>query len=122
MGRAGKNGVKGRPFPEEDVVYLIIPNFCGFPCANYMSFNERSVGFFNLDRELMQRYMDVRKRFILISNTESEVFCSAMAQQAAKTDEVLYLKTSRFGRRSIAGDLMECPEAVAELDAFLSAE
>ena len=70
----------------------------------------------------MQRYMDVRKRFILISNTESEVFCSAMAQQAAKTDEVLYLKTSRFGRRSIAGDLMECPEAVAELDAFLSAE
>ena len=107
---------------QSDVVYLIVPNYCGFPCANFLAFNERSVGFFNLDRTLMQRYMDVRKRFIIVSNTENEVFQKAMQQQAKDTSEVLYLKTSKYGKRSTAGDLMMSPEAVTDLDAFLNKE
>ena len=107
---------------QSDVVYLIVPNYCGFPCANFLAFNERSVGYFNMDRGLMQRYMNVRKRFIIVSNTENEVFQKAMAQQAKDTSEVLYLKTSKYGKRSTAGDLMESPEAVADLDAFLNLE
>ena len=107
---------------QSDVVYLIVPNYCGFPCANFLAFNERSVGYFNLDRTLMQRYMDVRKRFIIVSNTENEVFQKAMQQQAKDTSEVLYLKTSKYGKRSTAGDLMMSPEAVTDLDAFLNKE
>ena len=107
---------------QSDVVYLIVPNYCGFPCANFLAFNERSVGYFNLDRGLMQRYMNVRKRFIIVSNTENEVFQKAMEQQTKDTSEVLYLKTSKYGKRSTAGDLMESPEAVADLDAFLNLE
>lgn len=105
-----------------DVTYLIVPNYCGFPCANFLAFNERSVGFFNMDRAVIQKYMDVRKRFIIVSNSENEVFRSAMEQQAKQPDEVLYLKTSKYGKRSIAGDILESPEAVADLNAFLDQE
>ena len=104
-----------------DMVYMIVPNYCGFPCANFLAFNERSVGFFNLDRGLMQRYMAVRKRFIIVSNTENEVFQKAMEQQS-KSVEVLYLKTSKYGKRSTAGDLLDSAEAVADLDAYLAQE
>jgi hypothetical protein len=66
--------------------------------------------------------MDVRKRFIIVSNTENEVFQKAMQQQAKDASEVLYLKTSKYGKRSTAGDLMMSPEAVTDLDAFLNKE
>ena len=44
-----------------DIAYFIIPNYCGFPCANYYAFNERSVGYFNMDRKLLEKYMQVQK-------------------------------------------------------------
>lgn len=105
-----------------DVTYLIVPNYCGFPCANYLAYNERSVGFFNMDRAVMQQYMDARKRFIIVSNSESEVFRRAMEQQAKQPDEVLYLKSSKYAKRSIAGDILDSPEAAADLYAFLDKE
>ena len=105
-----------------DLVYMILPNYCGFPCANFLAFNERSVGFFNLDRALMQRYMSVKKRFIIVSNTENEVFQKAMEQQTKDAPEVLYLKTAKYGKHSITGDLMDSAEAVADLDGFLIKE
>ena len=52
-----------------DLVYFIVPNYCGYPCANYFAYNERSVGYFNLDREKMEHYMNIPKRFIIVSNT-----------------------------------------------------
>jgi len=105
-----------------DVTYMIVPNYCGFPCANFMAFNERSVGYFNMDRALMRRYLNVRKRFIIVSNSETAIFQKAMEQQASDTSEVLYLKSSKYGARSIAGDILERLEAVADLDAFLELE
>jgi hypothetical protein len=45
-----------------------------------------------------------------------------MQQQAKDTSEVLYLKTSKYGKRSTAGDLMMSPEAVTDLDTFLNKE
>ena len=70
----------------------------------------------------MQQYMDARKRFIIVSNSESEVFRRAMEQQAKQPDEVLYLKSSKYAKRSIAGDILESPEAAADLNAFLDKE
>ena len=103
-----------------DVVYYIIPNYCGFPCANYYAFNERSVGYFNLDKVLLERFMSVKKRFIIVSNTEGQNFEHAMMQQA-KEPEIMYLKTSKYGKKSIAGDLMESEAAKADLLTFLNA-
>lgn len=100
------------------IVYFIVPNFCGCPCANYFAFNERTVGYFNLDRAKMTQYMSIPKRFIIVSNTEG--FEQAMAQQANDTPKILYLKSGKYHKRSITGDLLEAPEARADLDAYLN--
>lgn len=105
-----------------DLVYYIIPNYCGYPCANYFAFNERSVGYFNLDRALMQKYMAVPKRFIIVSNSEGKSFENAMRQQTESDPEILYMKTSKYSKRSTAGDMMESAEAEADLEAFLNCD
>ena len=106
---------------EADLVYYIVPNYCGYPCANYFAFNERSVGYFNQDRNLMDKYMAVKKRFIIISNTESN-FAEAMRQQTNDQPDILYLKSRKYQKQSIAGDLMTSEAAKADLQAFLANE
>ena len=102
-----------------DMVYMVIPNFCGYPNANYFAFNERSVGYFNCDQSKMNLYMSVRKRFIIVSNTESDTFRDAMKQQTLSEPEVLYLKSSKYGKRSIDGDILESADAKQDLKLFL---
>ena len=104
---------------QSDIVYMIVPNYCGYPCANYFAFNERSVGYFNMDRELMKRYISVQKRFIVISNTEGDNFRNALQQQTNEEPVILYLKSGKYRKRSTAGDIMESEEAVADLMTFL---
>ena len=105
-----------------DLVYFIIPNYCGYPCANYFVFNERTVGYFNMDRALRQKYMEVPKRFIVISNTEGRNFEDTLKQQVIRAPEILYMKTGKYHKRSTDGDMMESTEAKADLDAFLAME
>lgn len=102
-----------------DLIYYVLPNYCGFPCAAYFSFNEHTVGYFNLDKNLLNRYMTIKKRFIVISNTENAEFKSALQQQTTEEPEILYLKTSKYHKRSIAGDLLSSEDAQADLKAFL---
>lgn len=104
-----------------DMVYYLIPNFCGFPAASFCAFNERSVGYFNGDRGIMGQYLSVKKRFIIVSNSENAVFAAAVRQQTKDEPDVLYLKTSKYRKQSLAGDLMESEEARADLMAFLNA-
>ena len=104
-----------------DIVYYLIPNYCGHPCANYFAYNEKSAGYFNGDRELMQKYTESPKRFIVISNTEGFNFESAIRQQVKGSLDILYLKTSLYGKRSTAGDILESEAAKADLNAFLNA-
>ena len=102
------------------LIYFIVPNYCGYPCANYFAFNERSVGYFNLDRALMEKYMSIPKRFIVISNTEGQNFENAMQQQQTNDKpDILYLKSSKYSKRSIAGDMLESDAAKTDLAAFL---
>ena len=104
-----------------DITYMIVPNYCGYPCASYFAYNERSVGYFNLDRALMSQYMSAKKRFIVVSNTEGLNFENALKQQSTEP-KILYLKTVRYGKRSTAGDLMDSEDAKDDLIAFLSLE
>ena len=106
---------------ESDLVYFIVPNFCGGPCGNYYAFNERTVGYFNMDRALMGRYMAVKKKFIFVSNTECDSFVQATRQHTKEEPEILYLKTGKYKKQSIAGDMMTTEEAQADLKAFLNA-
>lgn len=104
-----------------DLAYFIVPNYCGYPCANYFAFNEKTVGYFNLNRELMKKYMNVPKRFVIISNTEGQNFTNAMQQQAAGELDIMYLKSSKYGKKSTAGDILDSDAAKADLEAFLKA-
>lgn len=105
-----------------DLVYFIVPNYCGYPCANYFAFNERSVSYFHMNRDLLQRYMAIPKRFVAVSNTETQNFVEAFKQQTNAEPEILYLKTSKYHKRSISGDMLESDEAKIDLDRFLMAD
>ena len=101
------------------LVYHAVTNFCGMTSSIYYAVNERSVGYFNMDRSIMWQYMEIRKRFIIVSNTEGSVFTEAMRQQTRTDPEILYLKTSRYQSKSIAGGMMEFKEAQNNLKEFL---
>lgn len=58
--------------------------------------------------------MSIKKMFIIVSNSESDVFLCAMRQQSDEP-KILYLKTSKYGRQSIIGDLLESNEARNDL-------
>lgn len=105
---------------DSDLVYMIVPNFCGHPCANFYAFNERCIGYFNGDRAVMNQYMSVPKRFIVISNTESDTFKAVMKQQTNGEPDILYMKTGKYKKRSTAGDILDSEDAKDDLDAFLS--
>ena len=104
---------------QADLAYFIIPNYCGFPPASCYAFNERSVGYFNKNRELMAKYRSIKKKFIIISNTEGKNFESLIKSQVIGDPEFIYLKTSKYKKQSIVGDLMAADEAKADLRAFL---
>lgn len=101
-----------------DLVYFVVPNYCGYPNANYFAFNERSVGYFSLDRQKMKRYLNISKRFIVVSNTEG--FEKAMQQQTDSEPKILYLKSGKYKKRSTAGDILDSEEAQQDLMEFLS--
>lgn len=105
---------------DSDLVYFIVPNICGYPCANYFAFNERCVGYFGMDRDKKKAYMQIPKKFIVVSNTEG--FEAAMQYQTNEVPKILYMKTGKYRKRSTAGDILDSEEAVADLQRFLDEE
>ena len=105
---------------QADKVFFVIPNYCGFPCANYYAFNERMVGYFNLDRSKQSRYISVEKHFIIISNTEGSNFEKAVQQHVSEKPDILYLKTRQYQVNSISGDLMKSESAQKDLQNYLA--
>ena len=103
-----------------DLVYFIVPNFCGYPNSNYFAFNERLVGYFGTNRGARGQYMAIEKRFIIVSNTESDNFRNAMQQQVIGEPKMLYLKSGKYHKRSTDGDILESEDAQRDLGVFLA--
>lgn len=82
------------------------------------SFNERSVCWFHGNKNLLEQYMSVKKRFIVVSNSKPESFQLAFAQHTNEP-EILWLGASAFGLRSMDGDLMASLEAQSIVRAFV---
>jgi len=87
---------------KSDLVYFIVPNYCGYPCANYFAFNERSVGYFNMDRALMEKYMAVKKRFIVVSNSE-EIIAAEAGEGCLSVNREVDGHVPRFARVTVEG-------------------
>lgn len=104
-----------------DVTYFILPNYCDYPCANYFIFNERSQCYFQGHAELSARYERVKKRAVVVSNTEQENFRAVLAQQASAPVDMLFLRARDYGRISLRGDLMEEEAVRAQVKQFVTA-
>ena len=77
------------------------------------------MGFFHGDEAILESYLAVPKRFIIVSNTESQAFVDAMQQQVSGEPEILYQKSSNYGKKSICGDILTSEQARTDLDHFL---
>ena len=49
-----------------EMVYFELPNYCDYPCANYFIFNECSQCFFQRKPDLLEAYLTIPKRSIVI--------------------------------------------------------
>ncbi len=99
--------------------YYILPNYCDYPCANFFVFNERSQCYFQHRPKLLDAYEDVRKKFIVVSNTNEENFKLALSYHTAKAPEILFLSAKKYGKVSVHSDLLDSVQAAAEIRRFV---
>lgn len=99
--------------------FFVIPNYCDYPCANFFIFNERSQCYFQHRPDLLDRYLRVPKRAIVVTNTNEENFRSALRYHAEGDMPALFLSAKRFGKVSISGDLLDSAQAVDTVEQFV---
>ena len=105
---------------DSDCACFIVPNYCDYPCANFFIFNERSQCCFQQRPDLLEKYLAVPKKFIVVSNSSQDNFTAAFRYHVAENTEpeILFLSAKSFGKSSAAGDLMDSAQARAALLEF----
>lgn len=103
----------------QNLVYFIVPNYCDYPCANYFIFNERSQCFFQKNPEKSDLFDRIPKRFLVVSNTNTENFKAVLGQNVLTEPDILFLPARKFGKVSIRGDMMESENAKKAVQDFL---
>ena len=104
-----------------DMVYCIVPNYCDYPCSGFFVFNERSQCYFQKHPEVYPSYLKTRKKFIVVSNTNTENFKKAISFQVDEgtKPEILFLQAKSFGKVSLYGDLMTSAQARKQVIDFV---
>lgn len=105
-----------------ELTYFILPNYSGYPCANFFIFNERSLCYFQGRNDRLEAYERVPKRAIVVSNTDTGQIREALRYHADGDIPTLVLSASAYGRKSVSGDLMSCEAAVADVKRFVLGE
>jgi len=108
---------------QSEQVFFIVANYCGYPNAKYFAFNERSSAYFLRNRDLLKKYLEVPKKFVVISNSNQDKFTELMQYQVPQgtTPDILFLSSGKFKVSSFAGNLMEVPEAWSLVTTFARA-
>ena len=103
-----------------DLPYLIFPNYCDYPCAEFFMFNERSQCFFRNNNDMLEKYLSANKKFIVVSNTEKENFRQIFRYHVTENIEpdTLFLPPKNFNKVSVNGDLMDSTEAIRAVISF----
>ena len=101
--------------------YFVLPNYCDYPPSNFFVFNERSLCYFQNKEDLLNRYLSVPKKFILVSNSNLENFKTAFTYHTNEEPEILSLSTKKYGKVSVDGNLLTSEEAVDDLKKFITA-
>lgn len=104
-----------------DTAFFIVPNYCDYPCANYFILNERSQCYFQGREDLLDKYLKVKKKFIVISNTGKTNFLTAFGYQCEEPSKsrVLFLSAMQYGKISIDGNITESVEALQDIEKFI---
>lgn len=105
---------------QSEMTYFILPNYCDYPCSNYFVFNERNQCYFQGKQKLLDDYLKVPKRSIVVSNTNTENFTKALAYQTEHTPDILFLSAKQYGKKSIKRDLATSKEVLDDIAAFVS--
>ena len=105
----------------EETVF-VVPNYCDYPNSNFFLFNERSCGFFNGNKDLMNRYLKIPKKFIVVSNSCNNSFKTAFSYHLSSdvTPNILYFNSKKFDQNPLDGKLMSNKEAEHLVYDFLS--
>ena len=106
---------------ESDLAYYIIPNYNEYPNALYFIFNERGQGHFQNKKLCLSNYLAIKKKFIVVSNTQQDHFRQAMRNHITSKEEVeiLFLASKEFRCSSIEGNLMFIDAAKKIIHDFL---
>ncbi len=103
-------------------VYFVVPNYCDYPCANFFIFNERSQIFFQGRPDRLERYLQIPKKFIVISGSNQSHFTEVFSYHVTHQPEILFLSAKEFGKRSIDGDILDSKEARNRILQFLESK
>lgn len=98
---------------------FVVPNYCDYPNANFFVFNERSQCYFQGRPELLEQYLAVPKKFIVVSNTGKANSREAFTQHTDQEPQILFLSAKQYGKSSIQGDLLPSELVETALRAFL---
>ena len=105
-----------------DQVYFVVPNHCDYPGAYFFIFNERSQVYFQGYPNRLLAYEAIPKKFIVVSNTESENFFRAFDYHCAGTPEIHFISPKKYGLNSIAANIMTSDAAKRDLMEILAPE
>lgn len=107
---------------QSEETIFVVPNYCDYPNSNYFLFNERSCGFFNGNKDLMNRYLNIPKKFIVVSNSCNNNFKTAFSYHLANEENpnILYFNSKKFSQNPLDGKLMSNKEAEHLVYDFLS--
>ena len=69
---------------------FVLPNYSDYPNAYLFIFNERCQCYFQGHPELLEQYLNVPKKFVVVSNSAGRNFQEAFTQHAADEPEILF--------------------------------
>lgn len=89
-----------------DICYYIVANYCEYPCSNFFIFNERRCGYFNKNDKKLNKYLNIRKKFIVITNSNTINFLDIFKYHVNNEPDVLFISPKKFGLSSISDNVL----------------
>lgn len=107
---------------QSEETIFVVPNYLDYPNSNFFLFNERALGFFNGNKELQNRYLNIRKKFIVISNSCHNHFKNIFSTHITEglTPTILYFNAKKFNQNPLDGTLMDSKDAENLIYDFLN--
>ena len=89
-----------------DICYFVLPNYCDYPSSNFFIFNERGNGYFNKKEGRLIKYINVKKKFIVITNSNTENFVDIMKNHVNEDPDILFISPKKFGMSSFSDNIL----------------